>query len=110
MKILYCRVGWMNAYQGNSDEKLVGGGSYNKDNIGHEDYNYLGVNNMYYGFVQAGVKDQIHIERLCDDNKAEFVDNVLVVWFAKKRTVARLLLDGIKMRLYIGIYIKFQMR
>lgn len=86
MKILYCRVGWMNAYQGNSDEKPVGGGRYNKDNIGHEVYNYLGVNDRYYGFVQAGKKEQIHIERLCKDDKAEFVNDVLVVWVAKKAT------------------------
>lgn len=31
MNILYCRVGWMEAYKGNSDERPIGGGSYNKN-------------------------------------------------------------------------------
>ena len=41
MNILYCRVGWMEAYKGNSDERPIGGGSYNKNEIGYEIYNYL---------------------------------------------------------------------
>ncbi len=64
MKMFYCRVGWMNAYRGNGNERPQNGGAYNKDNIGHEVHNYLGVDGKYYGFVEAGVNNSIHIDRL----------------------------------------------
>mgnify|MGYP000622785573 FL=1 len=54
MKIFYCRIGWMSSYRGCSTEKPINGGLYNKDNIGHEVYNYLGYNGRYYGFVEPG--------------------------------------------------------
>lgn len=82
MKLFYCRVGWMNAYRGNDTERPQNGGSYNKDNIGHEVHNYLGVNGEYYGFVEAGIHNSIHIERLGADKKDDSVDNILVVWVA----------------------------
>lgn len=84
MRIIYCRVGWMNAYQGSSTERPQGGGKYNIENIGHEVYNYQGYNGQYYGFVEAGVKNSIHVEKLCGDKKAEYADDVLAVWIAKK--------------------------
>lgn len=84
MNLLYCRVGWMNAYHGNASERPQGGGKYNKDNIGHEVYNYFGHNGKYYGFVEPGVKASIHIEKLCADKKADYADSVLVVWVARK--------------------------
>ena len=63
MNILYCRVGWMEAYKGNSDERPIGGGSYNKNEIGYEIYNYGMENpdeeNLTY--VQAGLLSAILI-------------------------------------------------
>lgn len=82
MKMFYCRVGWMNAYRGNGDEHPQNGGAYNKDNIGYEVYNYLGVDGKYYGFVEAGVNKFIHIDRLGASKKDESIDNILVVWVA----------------------------
>lgn len=82
MKIFYCRVGWMNAYRGNVDERPQNGGAYNKDNIGHEVYNYLGVDGKYYGFVEAGINNTIHIDRLGATKKDQSIDNILVVWVA----------------------------
>jgi hypothetical protein len=64
MEILYCRVGWNVAYRGNEGDRLFNGGSYNQDNIGHEIYNYLGYEGSYYGFVEAGINNSIHIEKL----------------------------------------------
>ena len=84
MKVLYCRIGWMNSYHGNSNEKPQGGGKYNENNIGHEVYNYLGFEGKYYGFVEASVNNCIHIERLCGDKSADKVEHVLVVWVSKK--------------------------
>ncbi len=88
MRILYCRVGWMNSYYGNAAEKPIGGGKYNIENVGHEVYNYLGYKGKYYGFVEAGLNNgsqsSIHVENLSGDRKAEFADDVLVVWVARK--------------------------
>ncbi len=82
MKLFYCRVGWMNAYRGNADEKPQNGGAYNKDNIGHEVHNYLGVDGKYYGFVEAGVNNSIHVDRLGAGKKDEYTEGILVVWVA----------------------------
>ncbi len=82
MKMFYCRVGWMNAYRGNGNERPQNGGAYNKDNIGHEVHNYLGVDGKYYGFVEAGINNSIHIDRLGASKNDESIDDILVVWVA----------------------------
>lgn len=81
MKILYCRVGWMNSYRGNTTEKPLGGGKYNENNIGYEVYNYLGYKGNYYGFVEVGINNSIHVERLCGE-KADYAENIMVIWVA----------------------------
>lgn len=80
MKVFYCRIGWMSSYRGCSTEKPLNGGSYNKDNIGHEVHNYLGYNGRYYGFVEPGVNSSIHVERLGAGKNDDSVDDILVVW------------------------------
>lgn len=79
----------MNLYKGIATEKPVGGGEYNKENVGFEAYNYLGYKGGYYGFVEPGEGRTIHIENLYKDKKschankaAEFIKDVLVVWVA----------------------------
>ena len=84
MKILYCRVGWMESYKGSATERPQAGGKYNQENIGYEVYNYLGYEGEYYGFVEPGVNNTIHVERLCGDKKAELAEDVLIIWVAKK--------------------------
>lgn len=81
MKILYCRVGWMNSHRGNTTEKPLGGGKYNENNIGYEVYNYLGYKGNYYGFVEVGINNSIHVERLCGE-KADYAENIMVIWVA----------------------------
>ena len=87
-RIIYCRVGWMDAYRGNATERPEGGGKYNIDNVGHEVYNYLGFNGKYYGFVEPGLLNgkskNIAVENLCGDKSADSADNVLVIWLATK--------------------------
>lgn len=39
IKILFCKIGWSRNYRGDSDDNPVGGGSYNKEHIGHETLN-----------------------------------------------------------------------
>lgn len=89
MKILYCRVGWMNSYCGINNDSIINGGSYNKDNIGLEIYNYHGVEGKFYGFVEpgrgrvSGRSRLLQIERLGAEKNTESVQDVLVVWVAK---------------------------
>lgn len=87
MKIFYCRIGWMSSYRGCSTEKPINGGLYNKDNIGHEVYNYLGYNGRYYGFVESGGNSSIHIERLGARKNDNSVNDILVVWVASNPTI-----------------------
>jgi hypothetical protein len=84
MNILYCRVGWMSAYRGMRNDSLTSGGAYNKDNTGFEVYNYQGYHGCYYGFVEPGIGNSIHIERLGTDKKAKSIDDMLAVWIARK--------------------------
>lgn len=94
MRILYCRIGWMKSYSGNSIEKPEGGGKYNRENTGHEVYNFLREDNKYYGYVESGKSKNIRIEKLCNDKKAESVDDVLVVWVATKPKKGRQYIVG----------------
>lgn len=84
MKILYCRIGWMNAYKGIKDDSIINGGSYNENHIGHEIYNFKEYNKKYYGFVED--RGSIHIERLGCDKNDEKITGVTVVWVAKSKS------------------------
>lgn len=86
MKILFARVGFMKFYQGPKpgDEKPIGGGLYNADEIGHEVYNFRDIDGVLYGYFQPHMKPpyEINLGRIvqgCADDK---IDNVLVIWFA----------------------------
>lgn len=52
--LLFARVGWMKWYRGPQpgDEKPIGGGSYNKREIGHEAYNFLPLDGYTLGYFQ----------------------------------------------------------
>lgn len=86
MKILYCRIGWMNSYNGlysssgEIKDSIVNGGAYNKDNIGHEIYNFSNNNGTYYGYVS----NSINLNRLDNSIKrnTDFIEGVLVIWIA----------------------------
>jgi len=85
-KVLLARVGFMKFYQGPKvgDEKPIGGGAYNAEEIGHEAYNFLNIRGTLYGYFQPHMKpgEEINLGRIehgCDDDK---IDNVLVIWFA----------------------------
>lgn len=64
MNILYCRVGWMEAYKGNSDERPIGGGSYNKNEIGYEIYN-------------QGTIYQFTPTTICSSKKGDFLSEIV---------------------------------
>ena len=83
MKILFCNIGWSEAYQGVTEEdQLVHGGSYvEKHGDGGEVYNFCHVNRRYYGFVFTN--GSLRVERLDGTSKKnDFVTGVTVVWMA----------------------------
>jgi len=109
MQVLFCLVAWMDNYQGEVNDKPVGGGTYIAEHgFGSEIYNFSACNkpiemchldltdeeaNLNYipvchGFVmiQGGDQAQMHIERLGAKKHEEYVTGVLVVWLAKHPT------------------------
>lgn len=86
MKILLARVGFMKFYQGPKpgDEKPIGGGSYNTEEIGHEAYNFLNISGTLYGYFQPHMKPpyEINLSRIEQGYTDDKIDNVLVIWFA----------------------------
>ena len=83
MKILFCRVGSMLHYEGNSESDTIqGGGSHPNENK-HEVYNFQNVDGHCYGYVQPS-KGTIRVSRI-DKHSKDKVDGVLVIWVAKNR-------------------------
>ena len=82
--MLFCGIGWMKAYKGLRDDEIKNGGAYvKKTGLGHECYNFLKSDGKrYYGYVEHN-RAEIHIERLGADKKAESIEGVTVVWFAR---------------------------
>lgn len=84
MKILYCKIGWANQYNGDVNDKPERGGEYTKENIGAEIHNFKNAHGSYYGFVETS---SINIEeKLGAAKNAESVDDVLAVWVSTKAT------------------------
>lgn len=92
-RILFCNIGWANSYHGELDDKPTGDAKYIKEGgIGHEIANFALSGGYYYGFVETkstnGQAWTIRIENIDSvAERAEKLDNVLVVWCAtdKKR-------------------------
>lgn len=85
-KVLLARIGYMKFYQGPKpgDEKPIGGGKYNTNEIGHEVYNFLNINGKLYGYFQAHMKEpyEINLGRIVQGFIGDKIENVLVIWFA----------------------------
>ena len=90
MRVVVLRSGWMVWYAGDQpDDQPVGGGSYNKENLGHERFNFKMVNGRVYGTFQASGEGMggLNIARI-DPNShdAPSLGDVLVVFIAKHPT------------------------
>ncbi len=77
MRILYCRICWMNYYRGLENDVSYYGGS-NDDKF--EFYNFLPHLDKYIGFVEP--QGSIHVERLGAGKTDDYAEDVLVVWLA----------------------------
>jgi hypothetical protein len=87
-RVLFARVGWMTYYAGPQagDEKPVGGGGNNKNNIGHEVFNFTNFGGKVYGFVRA-VDRRVNLERIEPSSKTDERSDVLVAFVAKQRLI-----------------------
>lgn len=78
--LLFCNIGWMRDYQGQTDtDKIVGGGKYVKlKKRGEEVCNFVAARGVVYGYVQP-VGDQIKLEKLGAPSAAQSISGVDVV-------------------------------
>lgn len=88
VRILFCRIGWMEDYKGLDNDQINGGGLYIEENeFGHEIHNFSIETNetgeYCYGYVMSQGKDGfIGIERLGANREDSSIDDILVVWVA----------------------------
>ncbi len=106
MKILYCRIGYMNSYNGLVNDSIKNGGSYNKDNIGHEIYNFTLYDDTYYGYVQPVKGGTINLDRITNQKEGDFLDGVLVIFVATRDKYGQVIVGWYK---NARVYRKYQM-
>lgn len=87
-RVLFARVGWMRFYSGPvpGDERPVGGGRFNKSDIGHEVYNFKESDGQLYGYFQPTMSSlEIALQRI-DPGTAdeEQLNRVLVIFVARR--------------------------
>lgn len=86
-RVVFARVGWMRAYAGSvpGDERPVGGGSYNKREIGSEVLNFKKRGTRLFGYFETHTQaSQTRLERIDRDAvDLDELDNVLVVYVAR---------------------------
>lgn len=85
-EILFCKVGWMEKYQGCVNDTIINGGEYNKTNIGGEAFNFASYDGKFYGYVEKSNGKTIRIERLGAACESKVVDDVLVVFVATPKS------------------------
>lgn len=90
MRILFCKIAWMNDYDGRDNDKPIGGGKWveeNEDAVERENFSIYD-DDTYCGYVSTkstnGNDRQIRIENFQGITKNEnIVKNVLVIWVAQ---------------------------
>ena len=108
MTYLFCNVGWMEHYKGQTTKDLItGGGSYVKqEGRGHEVCNFAPYRNNIYGYVQpAG--EQINIDRLGADPEDESISNITVIWTATHPDCGTVVVGWYKNATVHRHYVKF---
>ncbi|MGG4676307.1 MULTISPECIES: protein NO VEIN domain-containing protein [Providencia] len=84
MAILFCNIGWMENYRGETTDKIINGGSYVSEmKTGHENRNFLEFGGKYYGYVRNR-GSSFDLERISgnDNIKEPYIDGVDVIWCA----------------------------
>lgn len=96
-RVLLARVGWMRWYRGPQpdDEKPIGGGEYNKTDVGNEAFNFLPIGGRVLGYFQPQLQpperrkkhpSSVHLEKIEPGFKGDKLDRVLVVFVARNPT------------------------
>lgn len=101
-KVLFARVGYMKKYAGPQpgDLKPIGGGRYNKTELGNEAFNFKDIDGVCYGYFQPTVKQNfahstITLERIARGSAGlAQVDEVTVVFFSTHPTKREALVVG----------------
>lgn len=94
-KVIFCNISYMKNYCGSENDTPVNGGKYIEENSdGGEVFNFLDYNGKCYGyFMHYG--DTLHLERIdSSDPKQDYVDDVLVVWVAKRPEISKNVIVG----------------
>lgn len=88
-RVLFARVGSMTFYAGpqSGDERPEGGGAYNKENLGHEVFNFAEFHGHLFGTarVKSGHVDLSRIDPI--EGGAEKLDEVLIIFVARQHVV-----------------------
>ncbi|QIW15769.1 hypothetical protein A4G20_05205 [Pasteurellaceae bacterium RH1A] len=86
MTILFCRIGWMKNYQGQTEtDTIEGGGSYVEENgTGFEVCNFArnSEDGCFYGYVRVLNAGAFNLAKLGGGIDNKYVDDVTVVWVA----------------------------
>jgi Protein NO VEIN, C-terminal len=86
-RTLFARIGWMKSYGGPvpGDERPIGGGDYNRTEIGHEVYNFQEAEGYLYGYFQPTMAaNTVALERIDPQAKGkDSLDHVLLVLVAR---------------------------
>lgn len=89
-KIVFFNTGWMDFYQGKSNDKITGGGKHvDNEGWGGEMYNFKNYQGRVYGYVQPKIDRQygnpstIKIEKLGANESDDKITGVTVVWTAR---------------------------
>lgn len=88
-RVLFARVGAMTFYAGPQpgDERPKGGGRYNKNNVGHELFNFADFGGRLYGFVRA-TGGRISLEQIeTSAANQSALNDVLVIFVAEQKIV-----------------------
>ncbi len=94
---LFCSIGWMEYYKGQSSgDSIRGGGAYVEENKrGGEVCNFLPYHNKVYGYVRVPQRRNINIDRL-GANGQDSVSGVTVIWVAKRPKGGRFIVGWYK--------------
>jgi hypothetical protein len=88
MRVIFARIGWMKRYFGPQpdDEKPIGGGSYNENDLGLEAYNFLQLNDHMLGYFQPKLRKNhpstLALERIEAGFDGKALNGVLTVFVA----------------------------
>ena len=81
---LLCRIGWMQQYAGQlpGDERPIGGGSHNEQNLGREVFNFLPVGDRLRAYSQPPGRG-FNLRRIDPQVEGDQIDGARVIFVAR---------------------------